>query len=360
MKSLKNQACLAQFGKDLDLEKLMEQADALLEIAPLVSKEKEETVVLDSLKKELKPLPASLKYKFLGPAESLPVIIASNFINAQEEELLEVLREHKEAIGWTIEDIKGINPSLVMHKIHLEENSKPSREPQRRLNPAMQEVVRAEVIKLLDAGIIYPIFDSKWVSPIHVVPKWAGLTVVKNKDNELVPTCIQSGWRVCIDYRKLNVATRKDHFPFPFIDQMVEHLARHEYYCFLDGYSRYNQVPVDFEDQEKTTFICPFRTFTYCRMPFRLCNAPATFQRCMISIFSNMVERFMEIFMDDFFIFGSSFQECLHRLTLVLVRCKEKNLVLNWEKCHFMVSRGLYWGMSYLSGVLRLTKRRLI
>jgi hypothetical protein len=139
---------------------------------------------------------------------------------------------------------------------------------------------------------------------------------------------------------------------------MVEHLARHEYYCFLDGYSRYNQVPVDFEDQEKTTFICPFRIFTYCRMPFRLCNAPATFQRCMISIFSNMVEQFMEIFMDDFFIFGSSFQECLHRLILVLVRCKEKNLVLNWEKCHFMVSRGLYWGMSYLSGVLRLTKRR--
>jgi hypothetical protein len=161
-----------------------------LEIAPLVSKEKEETIVLDSLKTKLKPLPDSLKYKFLGPAESLPVIIASDFINAQEEELLEVLREHKEAIGWTIEDIKGINPSLVMHKIHLEENSKPSREPQRRLIPAMQEVVRAEVIKLLDAGIIYPIFDSKWVSPIHVVPKWAGLTVVKNKDNELVPTCI--------------------------------------------------------------------------------------------------------------------------------------------------------------------------
>jgi hypothetical protein len=84
---------------------------------------------------------------------------------------LDVLREHKEAIGWTVEDIKGISPSLVMHKIRLEENSKPSREPQRRLNPAMQEVVRMEVIKLLDAGIIYPICNSKWVSLIHVVPK---------------------------------------------------------------------------------------------------------------------------------------------------------------------------------------------
>jgi hypothetical protein len=173
------EACLAQFGEDLDLDKLMEQADALLETTPLVSEEKE--AVLDSPKKELKPLPDSLKYKFLGPAEFLPVIIASNLKDTQEDKLLEVLREHKEAIGWTIEDIKGISPSLVMHKIHLEENSKPSREPQRRLNLAMQEVVKAEVIKLLDAGIIYPISDSKWVSLIQVVPKRAGLTVVKNQ-----------------------------------------------------------------------------------------------------------------------------------------------------------------------------------
>jgi hypothetical protein len=338
------EACLAQFGEDLDMDKLMEQADALLETTLLENKEKKETVVPDSQKKELKPLPDNLKYKFLGPTEYLPVIIASDLTDAQEEKLIEVLREHKEAIGWTIEDIKGICPSLVMHKIHLEEDSKPLREPQRRLNPAMQEVVRAEVIKLLDAGIIYPISDSKWVSPIHVVPKKAGLTVVTNKDNELVPTRIQSGWRVCIDYRKLNAATRKYHFPLPFIDQMVERLAGHEYYCFLDGYSGYNQIPVDPEDQEKTTFTCLFGTFAYRRMPFGLCNAPATFQRCMISIFSDMVEQIMEIFMDDFSVFGASFQECLDRLTLVLVRCKEKNLVLNWEKCHFMVKQGIVLG----------------
>jgi len=119
-----------------------------------------------------------------------------------------------------------------MHRIHLEEDTKPSREPQRRLNPTMQEVVRGEVIKLLDAGIIYPISDSKWVSPIHVLPKRAGVIVVQNKEGELVPTRVQSRWRVCIDYRKLNTATRKDHFPLPFIDQMVERLAGHEYYFF--------------------------------------------------------------------------------------------------------------------------------
>jgi hypothetical protein len=323
------EVCLAQFGEDLDLEKLMEQADALLETTPLVSNEKEETAVPDPPTKELKPLPDSLKYKFLSRADSLHVIIASDLIDAQEEKLLDVLREHKEVIGWTIEDIKEISPSLVMHKIHLEENSKPLREPQRRLNPTMQEVVRTKVIKLLDAGIIYPISNSKWVNPIHVVPKRVGLTVVKNKNNELVPTRIQSEWRVCIDYHKLNAATRKDHFPLPFIDQMVERLAGHEYYCFLNGYSGYNQVPVDPEDQEKTTFTCPFGTFTYRRIPFGLCNALATFQRCMINIFSDIVEQFMEIFMDDFSVFGSSFQECLHHLTLVLMMCKEKNLVLN-------------------------------
>jgi hypothetical protein len=156
----------------------------------LVRNEKEETTVLDPLKKELKPLPNNLKYKFLGLAESLPVIIALDMVDAQDEELLDVLRKHKEAIGWTIEDIKGISPSLVMHKINLEENAKPSREPQRRLNPAMQEVVRTKVIKLLDELIIYPISDSKWVSPIYVVLKRVGLRVVKNEDDELVPTRI--------------------------------------------------------------------------------------------------------------------------------------------------------------------------
>jgi hypothetical protein len=152
------EACFAQFGKDLDFDMLLEQANAILEFAHLESNEKEEAAVPELPKKELKPLPDNLKYKFLGPAETLPVIIASDLLAAQEEKLLDVLRENKEAIGWTIEDIKGISPSVVMHKIHLEEDAKSSRESQRRLNLAMQE---GEVIKLLDADIIYSIFDSR-------------------------------------------------------------------------------------------------------------------------------------------------------------------------------------------------------
>ncbi|GJS42769.1 reverse transcriptase domain-containing protein [Tanacetum coccineum] len=145
------------------------------------------------------------------------------------------------------------------------------------LNPKVQDVLKAKIMKLLDAGLIYAISDSPWVSPIHVVPKKGGITVVTNEDNELVLTRTVTRWRVCIDYKKLNDATRKDHFPLPFIDQMLERLSGNEYYCFLDGFSGYFQIPLAPEDQEKTTFTCPYVTFAYRRMSFELCNAPATF-----------------------------------------------------------------------------------
>ncbi|PKI48643.1 hypothetical protein CRG98_030971 [Punica granatum] len=163
---------------------------------------------------------------------------------ASQQQLLSVLREHKEAVGWTIADIKGISPQICTHMILLEAKCKPTVQPQRRLNPTLKGVVKKEVLKLLDAGIIYHILDSK-----------------RNEVNELIPTRTVTGWRVCIDYRKLNDATHKDHFPLPFIDQMLEKLA---YYCFLDG--------------------------------------------------------------------------------CVLKRCKEINLLLNWEKCHFMVREGIVLG----------------
>ncbi|KAM1728955.1 hypothetical protein ACFX12_019410 [Malus domestica] len=212
---------------------------------------------------DLKPLPSHLKYIFLGENETLPAIISSSFTAQEEEKLVRVLKEFKSALGWTLADIKGISPTTCMHHIFLEEGAKPTREAQRCLNPPMMEVVKKEIIKLLDCGVIYPISDSCWVSPIQCVPKKSGVTVVENAENELVPTRIQTGWRVCIDYRKLNATTRKDHFPLPFLDQMLERLAGHSFYCFLDGYSGYNQIVIAPDDQEKTTFTCPFGTFAY-------------------------------------------------------------------------------------------------
>ena len=159
-----------------------------------------------------------------------------------------------------------------------------------------------------------------------------------------MPTHLTTGWGVYIDYRRLNEVTRKDHFPLPFMDQLLERISGHPFYCFLDGYSGYFQIENCYRRPRKTTFTCPFDTYAYRRMPFGLCNSPATFQRCMLSIFSDRVERIMEVYMDDITIYGGSFEECLINLEIVLHRCIEKNLVLNWEKCHFMVSQGIVLG----------------
>ncbi|KAK1602727.1 hypothetical protein QYE76_008208 [Lolium multiflorum] len=158
-----------------------------------------------------------------------------------------------------------------------------------------------------------------WVSPVHCVPKKGGMTVVPNDNDELIPQRVVVGYRMCIDFRKVNKVTKKDHYPLPFIDQMLERLSKNTHFCFLDGYSGFSQIAVKAKDQEKTTFTCPYGTYAYRRMPFGLCNAPATFQRCMSAIFHGFCESIVE-------------------------RCEETNLVLNWEKCHFMVNEGIVLG----------------
>ena len=167
--------------------------------------------------------------------------------------------------------------------------------------------------------------------------------MIRTENNAMLPSRPVIGWRICIDYRKLNKATRKHHFPLPFLDQMLDRLEGHEYYCFLDGYSGYNQITISPEDKEKTTFTCPYGMFAFRRMPFGLCNAPGTFQCCMMAIFSDMVKR-TEVFMDDFSMLGKSFDNFLENLRQALIRCEETTLVLNWEKCHFMVKEGIVLG----------------
>nr|GEY15138.1 reverse transcriptase domain-containing protein [Tanacetum cinerariifolium] len=265
---------------------------------------------------ELKDLPPHLKYTFLEGDNKLPVIIAK-----------ELGDEEKSA--------------LIKHRIFIEEDYKPAVQHQRRVNPKIHDVIKKEVEKLLDAGLIYPISDSLWISPVHCVPKKGSFTFVENEEHELIPTRLVTGWWVCINYQKLNEATRKDHFPLPFMDQMLERLAGNEFYYFFDGFFGYFQIPIDPHDQEKTTFTCPYGTFAYRRMPFGLCNAPGTFQRCMLAIFHDMVEKTMEVFMDDFSVFRNSFENCISRLDKMLQGCEDTNLCLNWEKSHFMVKEGI-------------------
>ncbi|KAK1602530.1 hypothetical protein QYE76_017961, partial [Lolium multiflorum] len=204
---------------------------------------------------DLKPLPDNLKYAHIDDKKIYPIIISSKLSEIEEERLLEILKKHRGAIGYTLDDLKGISPSICQHAINMEDDAKPVVEHQRRLIPKMKEVVRNEVLKLLEAGIIYPIADSRWVSPVHCVPKKGGMTVVPNDNDELIPQRVVVGYRMCIDFRKVN-----------------------------------------------------------------------------------------KVFMDDFSVYGNSFDNCLRNLDKVLQRCEETNLVLNWEKCHFMVNEGIVLG----------------
>ncbi|XP_074288290.1 uncharacterized protein LOC141613455 [Silene latifolia] len=179
-------------------------------------------------KVDLKPLPPSLEYAYLDEAHSFPVIINADLLASQKEKLLKVLKENKKAIGYSLDDLTRIDPQVCMHRITLEDGFTPSVQPMRRLNEKLKEVVRKEVDKLLEAGIVYSISGSDWVSPVQIVPKKGGLTVVENEDGELISTRPVMGWRICIDYRKLNFASIKYHFPLPFIDQILERLANHE------------------------------------------------------------------------------------------------------------------------------------
>nr|GEW85562.1 reverse transcriptase domain-containing protein [Tanacetum cinerariifolium] len=240
-------------GDILFLEKLLNEDP--FQLPPIDLKLAEEIKAKSSVEEppelELKELPSHLEYAFLEETNKLPIIIAKDLKDAKKEALIKVLKSHKWAISWKIFDTKGIDPIFYIHKILMEE----------------------------DTNQQFRVKESPWLSPIHCVPKKGGMTVVANENNELIPTRLVTGWRVCIDYMKLNDATRKDHFMLPFMDQMLERLAGNELYCFLDGFSGYFQIPINPQDQEKTTFTCPYGTFAYRRMPFGLCNAPGTFQR---------------------------------------------------------------------------------
>nr|GEX92922.1 reverse transcriptase domain-containing protein [Tanacetum cinerariifolium] len=225
---------------------------------------------------ELKPLPDNLECVFLEEPSFLPVIISSKLFAQNKNNLISVLKKHKEAFAWKTTDIPGICPLFCKHRIQLLDDKKTIVQKQRRLNPNMQEVVKKESVKLLDTGIIYPIVDSPWVSPNHCVPKKGGITVVTNENNELVPTRTITGWR-----------------------------------------------------------------------------------RCMLAIFHDMIEESVEVFMDNFFVFGDSFDKCLNNLDKMFQHCKDAHLVLNWEKCHFMVKEGIVLGHKVSSTGLEVDKANI-
>ena len=257
--------------------------------------------------------------------------INKNLERSQQGELTKILQKHSIAFAWEYADMKGIDPNTCIHHIYIEENSRLIKQPQRMMNPNLREIVKEELQKLLNVNFIYPISDSRWVSPLVIIPKKNGK------------------WRVCIDYRELNKATLKDHFPLPFINQVLDTLASRKYFSFLDGFSGYNHIQVALEDQDKTTFTCPWGTFAYRVLPFGLCNAPATFQRAVLGIFSDLIHDCVEVHMDDFTVYGNSLEEALENFRKVLIRCQETNLSLSHENLFMMFTEGIVLG-HHISG----------
>nr|GEW70193.1 reverse transcriptase domain-containing protein [Tanacetum cinerariifolium] len=270
----------------------------------------DKSLIDEPLEVKLKDLPPHLEYAFFEGDDKFSVIIAKDLSVEEKTALITVLKSHKRAIAWKLSDIKGIDPEFCTHKILMKEDFEP----------------------------------ASLGKPSTLCTKEGWFYSCRNEENELILTCLVTGWHVCIDKHKLNEATRKYHFPLPFMDQMLERLVRNQYYYFLDGVSGYFQIPIDPKDQEKTTFTCPYETFAYRHMPFGLCNAPGTFQRCMMAIFHDMIKKNMEVFMDDFSVFKNSFQSCLSHLERMLKRCEDTNLCLNWEKSNFMVKEGIVFG----------------
>ncbi|GJY97476.1 reverse transcriptase domain-containing protein [Tanacetum coccineum] len=237
---------------------------------------------------ELKDLPPHLEYAFLEGDDKLPVIISKDLKDEENAALIKVLKSHKRAIAWRLSDIKGVDP-------------------------------------------------DPWVSLVHCVPKKGGITVVKNDDNDLIPTRLVTGWRVCIDYRVLNEATQKDHFPLPFMDQMLERLAGNQYYCFLDGFSGYFQIPIDPKDQEKTTFTCPYEQLPYSpHLPFGAMQCNPTISMMYDGNLHDMLKKKWKCSMDYSRNLRDSFLYMPTHLEKMLKRWKNTILeTLNWRKSHF-------------------------
>nr|GEV46459.1 reverse transcriptase domain-containing protein [Tanacetum cinerariifolium] len=293
---------------------LLEEADAFIAIEDEpISPEFDATyydpegdiLILEALlNNDPEPLPSNQKDYFPSVQKDLKVVEPKTTIlpmmNHQKWSLRNCHLIWSDA--WKLTDIRGIDPEFCSHKILLEEDFSPKVQSQRRVNPKIHDVIKKEVKKLLDAGLIYPICDSPW---------------------------------------------------------MLERLAGNEYYCFLDGFSGYFQIPIVPKDQEKTMFTCPYGTFAYKRMPFGLCNAPGTFQRCMMAIFHDMIEQTMEVFMDDFSVFGNSFSTCLTNLEKMLKRCEDTKLALNWEKSHLMVKEGIVLGYKISKKGIEVDKAKI-
>nr|GEY74937.1 DNA-directed DNA polymerase [Tanacetum cinerariifolium] len=255
---------------------------------------------------ELKGLPHHLEYAFLEGDNKLPVIIAKELGDEEKSALIKVLKSHKRAIAWKLSDIQGINPKFYTHKILMEVDYKPAVQHQRRVNPKIHDVIKKEVEKLLDAGLIYPISDSPWASPVHCIPKKGGFTIVENKENELILTRLVTEWRGTNTIVSSMVSPGIFKFPLTLVIR------------------RKQRSPVPTK-----------------RLSINACLSGCAMHRARFKVF------------------GNSFENCLSRLDKMLQRCEDTNLCLNWEKSHFMVKDGIVLGHKISKNGIEVDKAKL-
>ncbi|MCO5564939.1 hypothetical protein L7F22_018609 [Adiantum nelumboides] len=257
--------------------------------------------------------------------ETKPIHISKRLEAPFRKELIALLREFQDIFAWEYADMRGLDPKCYQHKIHLKPDAVSMKQHLYQMNPNLAKQVKVEIDRLLQVGFITPIDNLEWLSLIMVVPK-------KNKKI----------W-ICVDYRKLNAATISNPFPFPFLDSILDDVASHEMYSFLDGFSGYNQIQMAQEDQAKIAFITAWGVFACTVMWFGLRNDPSTFQRDMFEIFGPYLTDFMRIFLDDLSVFGAQLEH-LNHLRLCCLKCREVSFSLNPLKCAFAVRSGRLLG----------------
>jgi hypothetical protein len=269
------------------------------------------------------------------------VKLSSILTKEQRAEYTELLREFADVFAWTYEDLKTYDTSVIEHKIPLKEEARPFRQKIRQINPMLLPVMEKEVKKLLDAQIIVPLRYFEWV---------ANLVLVRKKSGDI---------RLCVDFRNLNKSSRKDNYPLPKLEHILQRVTSASRISMIDGFSGYNQISVMPEDREKTTFTTPWGTFMYAKIPFGLINAGATFQQAMDISFIGEKDQFVVIYLDDIIVFSRFDQENYCHLRKVFLKCWRFGLSLNPKKDVFAMKEGKLLGHRVSAKGVRIDPSRV-
>jgi ribonuclease HI len=270
------------------------------------------------------------------------VKIGAKCSDEEKEKFAKLLGEFQDVFAWSYEDLRGFDPGLIQHAIPIQEGVKPVRKKQRPINPALEATIRKELEKLLKAGIIFPVKYSEWVSNLVPVRKTTGQI------------------RLCVDFRALNRASIKDHFPLPNMEMILQQVAGSQMMSLLDGFSGYNQIKVKRADKYKTTFITRWGTFAYERMPFGLSNAGATFQRAMQLAFDDLIGKIIQIYLDDLTVYSKIRSDHFGHLRKVLMRCRKFGISLNPSKSIFGVTEGKLLGHIVSDSGISIDPERIV